>query len=169
MFKPIGDDEDAKFRQYVLIRASVFEPAKPFIIFVFRKSDKLVLSEEDRKVFDACVNVTHHHIKDMELRSDEHEANFVSELVKWEMRQIVEMEKDDHLQSCFQNMLNRTSEWNQNKQERQKRREVVLREEGWDDGFELRVVGIEAGTNQEMVDLAADFRVEQAFNTNRLR
>ncbi|KAK2958839.1 hypothetical protein BLNAU_6088 [Blattamonas nauphoetae] len=160
------DDEEALFRQYALLRASVFEPAKPFIIFIFHNSDKLVLDDEDQAQFESHLCDIHLHLKNMELRSDEHDADFVSELVKWEMRTMVEMENEEAFEDFFQNMLNRTHEWRRNKQERQKRREALLREEGWDDAFELRVVGIKVDTGDYLQVLATQFRAELSFNVD---
>ncbi|KAK2961141.1 hypothetical protein BLNAU_3909 [Blattamonas nauphoetae] len=143
IFHQKGDDEETRFKQYRLCRVSVFEPAKQFLIFIFHTSDKLILKEEDKSELENCLCQIHHHIKNMELRSDEHDADFVSELVKWEMRTMVEMENEEHFEGVFQSMLNSTYKWNRAKPEWQKRREVRLREEGWDDAFEQRVVGIE--------------------------
>ncbi|KAK2961206.1 hypothetical protein BLNAU_3974 [Blattamonas nauphoetae] len=94
-------------------------------------------------------------------------ANLV-ELVEYEMRTMIEMKAEEYFKRVFRSMLNRTSEWNRDKRERQKRREVVLREEGWDDAFELRVVGIEVDTIQNIQDYAKTFRAQQAFNSDRL-
>ncbi|KAK2959434.1 hypothetical protein BLNAU_5483 [Blattamonas nauphoetae] len=167
MMDTIGDDRVLHFEQYPHIRVSVFEPAKHFITFMFHNSDKLILDEEDNTRHEKHLCLIHSHIKNIELRSDEHDASFVSELVKWEMRAMVEMENEHRFKIVFGSMLNRTQEWRRNKRERQKRREVCLREEGWDDALELRVVGIEKDTNQSLVDLAEKFRRELAFNPNR--
>ncbi|KAK2961105.1 hypothetical protein BLNAU_3873 [Blattamonas nauphoetae] len=169
MFLPIGGNTEARFEQYPLIRISVFEPAKQFIIFMFNNSDKLILNEEDKALLETVLCWVHRSIKNLELRSDEHGTDFVSELVKWEIRTMVEMENENHFTIRFQSMLNRTWEWNQNKRERQKRREVLLREEGWDDAFEQRVVGIEMGTNQDIQSVARPFRIEMALNADELR
>ncbi|KAK2954430.1 hypothetical protein BLNAU_10598 [Blattamonas nauphoetae] len=104
----------------------------------------------------------------MELRSDEHDADVVSELVKWEVRTMDEMENEANFVGLFQSMTSRTSEWNRNKRERQKRREVLLREEGWDDAFELRVVGIERNTYRSLPYWERRFRKELTFNADRL-
>ncbi|KAK2946762.1 hypothetical protein BLNAU_18292 [Blattamonas nauphoetae] len=146
MFELIGETEFTRFQQYRLIRVSVFEPAKQFITFMFRNSDKLILNEDKKTQLENYICWIHFHINSMELRSNELDADVVSELVKWEMRVTVEMENEDHFLIVFHGMLNRTWEWKRDQRERQKRREVVLREEGWDDGFELQVVGIEKGT-----------------------
>ncbi|KAK2944514.1 hypothetical protein BLNAU_20563 [Blattamonas nauphoetae] len=168
MFDPIGEDEDAHFQQYPLIRVSVFEPAKQFITFMFYNSDKLILDEDDKDRFESVVCWIHHRMNNLELRSDEHDADFVSELVKWEVRTMFEMENEDSFEMVFQNMLNRTQEWNRGPRERQKRREVLLREEGWDDALELRVVGIDEDTTQNLIELAEEFRVELTLNTDEL-
>ncbi|KAK2945279.1 hypothetical protein BLNAU_19780 [Blattamonas nauphoetae] len=168
MSTPIGDDEEAHFDQYPLIRVSVFEPAKQFITFIFKNSHKLDLAKEDKLRLGTRLCMHHLFITNMELRSDEHDAAFVSELVKWETRQMVEMENEKHFQVFFESMLTRTSEWNQEERERQKRRQSLLREEGWDDAFELRVVGIEVDTNQDLIDFAEDFRNELRFNWDLL-
>ncbi|KAK2943038.1 hypothetical protein BLNAU_22049 [Blattamonas nauphoetae] len=166
MFLPIGDDEQARFEQYPRIHVSVFEPAKQFIIFMFRQSDKLILNEEFKAQLEDRLSWIHRHINNMELRSDEHDADFVSELVKWEVRQMVEMENEVNFERVFRRSIwNRAREWRRGKQERKKRREVRLREEGWDDALELRVVGIEVDTNQSLADHAALFRIDQGFNT----
>ncbi|KAK2944890.1 hypothetical protein BLNAU_20180 [Blattamonas nauphoetae] len=144
MLDPIGDNAKARFEQYRLIRVSVFEPAKHFIKFIFHNSDKLILDEEDSTRLENHLYLIHHHTKNMELESDEHDTDIVSELVKWEVRQMVEIENEENFERVFRSMLSRTHRWNRNNRDRQKRREVVLREEGWDDAFELRVVGIEA-------------------------
>ncbi|KAK2958187.1 hypothetical protein BLNAU_6891 [Blattamonas nauphoetae] len=120
---PIGDDDDQS-EQYLHIRASVFEPAKPFIIFIFNNSDKLVLSENYQFLLTRYLNTIFFHTTEMELRSDEHDADVVSALVKWETRTMVEMESEEHFDSALTTMLNRTSEWNEDKPEQQKRREV---------------------------------------------
>ncbi|KAK2961204.1 hypothetical protein BLNAU_3972 [Blattamonas nauphoetae] len=162
----IGFDVETRFEQLPLIRVSVFEPAKQFLIFMFRNSDKLILNDEDKADFESFLCWIHNRIKNMELRSDEHDADIVSELVKWEGRTMVEMENEEHFEIVFESMLNRTSEWNRDKRERQKRREVRLREEGWDDAFELRVVGIEVDSYQDIHDIAEAFRIELALNTD---
>ncbi|KAK2951406.1 hypothetical protein BLNAU_13686 [Blattamonas nauphoetae] len=167
LFDPIGDDEETWFEQYRLIRAPLFEPAKQFITFMFINSNKLVLEGDDnnQSLEDHLCSI-HNHINNMELQSDEHDSNFVSELVKWEVRTMVEMENEEHFEDIFENMCIRTCDWNEEKRERQKRREVLIREEGWDDSFELRVVGIEVDTNQDITDLAEEFRIELAFNAD---
>ncbi|KAK2950546.1 hypothetical protein BLNAU_14540 [Blattamonas nauphoetae] len=169
MLDPSGDDEEARFEQYPLIRVSVFEPAKQFLIFIFHNSDNLILDEKEQCEFERCLCMIHNHLKDMELRFDELDTDVVSELVKWEVRQMVKVENEETFETFFESMLNRTSEWNQDKRERQKRREALLREEGWDDAFELRVVGIEADTLWGIVDFAEDFSVEMTFNSGALR
>ncbi|KAK2950533.1 hypothetical protein BLNAU_14527 [Blattamonas nauphoetae] len=166
MLDPSGDDEEAHFEQYPLIHVSVFEPAKQFLIFIFHNSDNIILDEKEQCEFERCLCMIHILIKDMELRFDELDTDVVSELVKWEIRSMIEMENEENFEIFFESMLNRTSEWNRNKRERQKRREVSLREEGWDDAFELRVVGIEVDTNQDLVDLTANFRSELRFNSD---
>ncbi|KAK2955320.1 hypothetical protein BLNAU_9711 [Blattamonas nauphoetae] len=164
IFRPIVDDKVTLFQQYRLIRVSVFEPAKQFITFIFNNSDNLVLDEEKKAQLEDTLCIMHNHIKNLELRSDEHEADFVSELVKWETRTMVELENEENLETLFDNIFNRTREWNRNKRERHKRRKVLLREEGWDDAIELRVVGIKADTNQEILEFSMEFAIEMAFN-----
>ncbi|KAK2950105.1 hypothetical protein BLNAU_14907 [Blattamonas nauphoetae] len=123
MFEPIGDDEETWFEQYRLIRVSVFEQTNRFLRFIF-----------------------HNHTKHIERRFDEHDADIVSRLVKWEIQTMIEMENDDYFQVIVAGMVCTTSEWKPEIQERRKKRLVLLREEGWDDAFELRVVGIDADT-----------------------
>ncbi|KAK2961109.1 putative Casein kinase I [Blattamonas nauphoetae] len=130
MVNPIEDIEEELFDHYAVIRVSVFEPAKHFLIFIFHNSDKLILDDHRKVELKNYLCLIHHHIKNMELRSDEHDADFVSELVKWEMRAMVEMENEQNCSFLVRTMLNRTQEWNRDKRERQKRREVLLREEG---------------------------------------
>ncbi|KAK2956318.1 hypothetical protein BLNAU_8685 [Blattamonas nauphoetae] len=168
MFDPIGEGEETRFKQYPLIRVSALEPAKPFVRFMFNNSDKLILDDANTANLENCLCWIHRHIRNMELRSDEHEADIVSKLVKWEIRTLFEMENQEHFLFVFESMLNRTHRWNRDKRERQKRREVLLREGGWDDAFELRVVGIEVDTNQKMVDFAEDFRTELTLNADEL-
>ncbi|KAK2961139.1 hypothetical protein BLNAU_3907 [Blattamonas nauphoetae] len=150
MMEPIGDTEEAHFEQYPLIRLSVFEPVKHFITFLFNISDKLILSDEDKDELEDRICWIHCRITHMELRSDEYDTNFVSELAKWEIHTMIEKENEEDLKIILWSMLDRTWEWNRAKPERQKRREVVLREEGWDDAFELRVVGIDVDTDQKV-------------------
>ncbi|KAK2961197.1 hypothetical protein BLNAU_3965 [Blattamonas nauphoetae] len=159
MLFPNGDDEDAKFEQYRLIRVSVFEPAKQFIEFMFHNSDRLIVNEARQQALEIQLAIIHNHIKNMELRSDEHEANFVSEIAKWEVRTMVETESKIAFNFFFENLLNRTYEWRWNQPDRQKRREVRLREEGWDDAFELRVVGMEVDTNRNVQTVVRRFRI----------
>ncbi|KAK2960964.1 hypothetical protein BLNAU_4051 [Blattamonas nauphoetae] len=168
MCDPIGDDEETGFEQYPLIRVSVFEPVKQFIIFLFNNSDTLILDEEDEAYLENQLCWIHNHITNMELRSDEQDADIVSELVKWEGRAMVAMENEHNFDFVFQCMLDRTQEWSQDNRERQKRREVLLREEGWDDAFEQRGVGIEADLRQNVQDCLKQFRVELAFNADEL-
>ncbi|KAK2953662.1 hypothetical protein BLNAU_11383 [Blattamonas nauphoetae] len=169
MLFPSGYTEETPcFEQYPPIRASVLEPAKEYITFIFRNSDRLILSEANQKVFDAGVYITHHHIKNMDLRLDELDADIVSAFVNWEMRTMVAMEEDSIFCDVFESMFRRICEWKRDKPERLKRREVVLREEGWDDTFELRVVGIERNTNQKLKTLSKQFRVKQSFNVDSL-
>ncbi|KAK2957945.1 hypothetical protein BLNAU_7121 [Blattamonas nauphoetae] len=166
MFTPIADDEATQVKQYRLIRVSVFEPAKHYITFIIHNSHKLVLEKQDTHEHERRLYLIHNRIKNLELRSDEHDANFVSELVKWEVRTMVEMEDDISFIDLFHSMLSRTWEWNQDKRERQKRREVRLREDGWDDCFELRVIGINASMNWRMGNRARLFRKELKFNAD---
>ncbi|KAK2944498.1 hypothetical protein BLNAU_20595 [Blattamonas nauphoetae] len=168
MFIPNGENEVAQIKQYPLIRVSVLEPAKPFLTFIINNRDRLILNEQDKAELENRLCWIHRHVTNMEARFDEHDADFVSELVKWEMQMMVEMENKEHLKIIFRNILNRAWHWRRNQPERQKRREVRLREEGWDDAFELRVVGIGENTNQGLVGHAADFRVELAFNADEL-
>ncbi|KAK2953619.1 hypothetical protein BLNAU_11483 [Blattamonas nauphoetae] len=124
MLYPNGDDDEAKFEQYRLIRVTVFEPAKQFVTFMFRNSDKLILDETRKPSLEIQLAIIHNHIKNMELRSDEHDTDFVSEIAKWEVRTMVEMENKVAFNFFFENLLNRTYEWRWNQPERQKRREV---------------------------------------------
>ncbi|KAK2954365.1 hypothetical protein BLNAU_10697 [Blattamonas nauphoetae] len=166
MMDPVRGDIEALFKQYPQLRVSVFEPARRYIHFVFHNLHRFTLNAEYRRAFDDAVCRIHNDIKNMELRSDEHDAVFVSELVRWEVRTMVEKENEESLKIVFQSMLNRGYRWKQDKPERQKRREVLLREEGWDDTLELRVVGIEVDTNQEMLGKAAAFRSVSSFNAD---
>ncbi|KAK2953661.1 hypothetical protein BLNAU_11382 [Blattamonas nauphoetae] len=167
LLEPIGYAEEAPcFEQYRPIRASVLQPAKEFIKSMFHNSNRLILNEEDQKVIDACLYITHHHIKNMDLRLDKLDADIVSAFVNWEMRTMVAMEEDSIFCDVFESMFRRICEWKRDKPERLKRREVVLREEGWDDTFELRVVGIERNTNQKLKTLSKQFRVKQSFNVD---
>ncbi|KAK2944486.1 hypothetical protein BLNAU_20583 [Blattamonas nauphoetae] len=172
MFEPIGDDDDdedddVQFERYPLIRVSVFEPVKEFITFIFHNSGKLILNENDKTLLENQLCWMRHHINNMELRSDEHDADIVSELVKWEIQQMVEMENEEDLKSIiFSSMLNRTYEWKRDKPERLKRREVVLRKEGWDDAFELRVVKMDADTDLERKLIIEVMRALQALNVD---
>ncbi|KAK2955222.1 hypothetical protein BLNAU_9774 [Blattamonas nauphoetae] len=168
MFVPIINHDITRFKQYHLIRSSVFEPARQFIIFIFHNSDKFILEAEDNSILEVCICFIHPHIRNIELRSDEHDPEFVSELVKMETRTMVEMENEENFWTVFESMLNRTVEWKQNQRDRQKRREVCLREEGWDDGFELRVVGIEVDTNQKVKECARRSRIQSAFNVDEI-
>ncbi|KAK2956344.1 hypothetical protein BLNAU_8711 [Blattamonas nauphoetae] len=168
MCDPIGDAEKSRFEQYPLIRVSVFDPAKQFILFMFHNSDKLVLNEKAKCEHNLHLCRIHRHIKNMELRSDEHDADIVSELVKWEVRMMVEMENEETLEKVFQSLLSRTREWRRTKRELQKRREVLLREEGWDDAFELRVVGIEVDTSPGIQGNPRQFMVELSVKVKDL-
>ncbi|KAK2960962.1 hypothetical protein BLNAU_4049 [Blattamonas nauphoetae] len=164
----IGDDEETDFEQYPLIRVSVFEPAKQFITFIFNNSDTLILDEEDAVELENRLCWIHNHITNMEHPSNEHDVDTVSELVRWEVQTMVEMENEENFDLVFQRMLDRTQEWRQDNRERQKRREVLLREEGWDDAFEQRGVGIEADLRQNVQDCLSRFRIELAFNADEL-
>ncbi|KAK2952607.1 hypothetical protein BLNAU_12435 [Blattamonas nauphoetae] len=164
--RPTAETREAQFEQYRLIRVSVFQPAKHFIIFLFNNWDKLILNEEDTVELEKLLCNIHCRIKNMELRSDEHETDIVSELVKWEVRTMIEMEYEKHYINISLSIGNRTQEWNRNKRERQKRREVLLREDGWDDALELRVVGIEVDTDQTLRHHARLFRKELTFNAD---
>ncbi|KAK2953572.1 hypothetical protein BLNAU_11436 [Blattamonas nauphoetae] len=165
MLVPFGGNIKAQFEQYPLIRVSVFEPAKQFITFIFRHSDKLILNEGRKTEFEKRLCLMHNHVKSMELRSDEYDIDFVSELVKWEMQTMTEKENEANFENVFDSLLNRTQERNRDKRERQKRREVRLREEGWDDAFELRVVGIERKTVPSFQNWERRFRIEQHLRT----
>ncbi|KAK2946944.1 hypothetical protein BLNAU_18102 [Blattamonas nauphoetae] len=110
MLNPIGDDEETVFAQFPLIRVLAFDPAKSFIKFIFHDSDKLILDEEDTAALEISLCYIHRYTKNMELRSDEHDADIVSELVKWEIRTMVEMENEGTFTIVFQSLLNRTYE-----------------------------------------------------------
>ncbi|KAK2961115.1 hypothetical protein BLNAU_3883 [Blattamonas nauphoetae] len=127
MCDPIGFDEEAKLEQYRLIRVSVFEPTKHFITYLFNNLDKLILEEEDKDELEDRMCWIHRHITHMELRSDEYDADIVSELVKWEVRAMVQMENEDHFKTVFMSIVSRTWNWKRDFPERQKRREVLLR------------------------------------------
>ncbi|KAK2942656.1 hypothetical protein BLNAU_22417 [Blattamonas nauphoetae] len=101
VLNPTGNDETARFEQYRLIRVSVFEPAKQFIKFIFSNSEKLILSDKDKAELENDLCWIHHHIKNMELKSDEHDADLVSELVKYEIRTMVEMENEENFKIIF--------------------------------------------------------------------
>ncbi|KAK2952731.1 hypothetical protein BLNAU_12380 [Blattamonas nauphoetae] len=169
MFGRSEEDEDTRFSQYHLIRVSVFDPARQYIIFLFHNSDRLALDDDDddddRHLLEYCLGSIHVHLKNMELRSDEHDTEFVCELVKWEVREMVERENEIVWGDVLLNMGNGTAIWKKEKQDREKRREVLLREEGWDDAFELRVVGIEKDVSDQMKRSAVDFRRVRAFNS----
>ncbi|KAK2950650.1 hypothetical protein BLNAU_14456 [Blattamonas nauphoetae] len=145
--------ESPHFEQYPLIRDSVFKPAKHFFTFLFSNSHKLLLDGVDKTEFADILRIIYHHFKNMELRSDELDSDFVSELVKWEMRTMIETENEEYCVRVFWNMLRGTCEWNRTLPERQKRRQVLLREEGGDDALDLRVVG-------------TDYMQERSFNPN---
>ncbi|KAK2961962.1 hypothetical protein BLNAU_3018 [Blattamonas nauphoetae] len=166
MLNPFGDDPAICPEHYRLLRACVLEPAKPFITFMFNNSDNLVLNEEDKAEVEDHLCRIHRHIQNMELRSDEHDSDFVSDIAIWETRTMVEMANEEIFQIVFQRLLNRSREWKQSNQERQKKREVVLREEGWDDAIELRVVGLEVDTNQNQQNASREFRVQLALNAD---
>ncbi|KAK2943052.1 hypothetical protein BLNAU_22026 [Blattamonas nauphoetae] len=168
MLNPIGVTKEMCFQQYPLIRVSVFEPAKQFITFMFHNSDKQVVNVAIKAQLEDRLCGMHNHINNMELRSDEYDTDFVSELVKWEVRTMAEMEKERHFERVFEGMMDRTCEWKQDQRERLKRRKVLLREEGWDDGFELRVVAKEVNTNQKVKNLVRRFRMMMSLNANRL-
>ncbi|KAK2947571.1 hypothetical protein BLNAU_17476 [Blattamonas nauphoetae] len=142
------------FDQYRLIRVSV--------------SEKLLLDEQNTIVLEPVLFQMYHHLINMELRSDEHDADIITEIVKWEMRTMVEMENENRFQIVFRSLLSRTSEWNRNLPERQKRRERLLREEGWDDAFELRVVGIDVNSDWDMQYDTKRFSVELGLNVDEL-
>ncbi|KAK2946964.1 hypothetical protein BLNAU_18122 [Blattamonas nauphoetae] len=169
MIDPIGGNEAAYFEQYPLIRVSVFEPAKQFITFIFHNSNKLILKEEHKIRLDVSLCRIHNRIQKIELRSDEHDARTVSELVKFEISTMVEMETEEAVRLFFNNILNRTQEWDRDQRERQRRREVLLREEGCDDAFELRVVGMRLDTHQRMKNYAIRLRITQTFNADRVQ
>ncbi|KAK2955936.1 hypothetical protein BLNAU_9096 [Blattamonas nauphoetae] len=153
---------------YPLVRVSVFEPVKQYVNFLFHNSNKLILDEKNRDIHELHFSWIHNHIKNMELQSDEHDTNIVSGLVKYEVQTMVEMENETHFETVFQSMLDTTSEWNLKNPERLKRREVLLREEGWDDAFELRVVGIEVDSNHHIQELAEHFRIVKTLNADDL-
>ncbi|KAK2959452.1 hypothetical protein BLNAU_5501 [Blattamonas nauphoetae] len=166
MLRQIGDDEKTRFEQNSLIRVSVFEPAKRSIIFIFRNSDKLILNEKGKTALERHLCWIHNYLTNIELQTDEHDTFFVTELVKWEVPTMIEMENEANCLFVFRSMLIRTRKWKREKPERQRSRKVVLREEGWDDAFELRVVGIEMNTNQQLKRHARRFRVELTFNSD---
>ncbi|KAK2949818.1 hypothetical protein BLNAU_15213 [Blattamonas nauphoetae] len=169
MFFPVGyTEEHPIFEQYPLIRVSVLEPAKEFIKSMFHNSDKLILNEADQKMIDSCISLTHHHIRNMDLRLDELDADIVSAFVNWEVRTMVAMEDDSSFCDVFDSMFRRLCEWTKNKPERLKRREVLLREEGWDDALELRVVGIEVDTSHNLKTCARQFRIKLTLNADEL-
>ncbi|KAK2950802.1 hypothetical protein BLNAU_14220 [Blattamonas nauphoetae] len=164
MLRASGNTDEARFEQYPPIRVSVFEPAKPLIIFMFHNSDKLILNEKDKAELETRLCWIHNHIKNMELRSDEHDADIVSEFVNWEIRTMVQMENGTNFKIVFESIGNRTWEWKRDNPDRQKRREELLREEGWDDALELRVVGIEKNTDQNLLNCARLLGVVLSFN-----
>ncbi|KAK2956359.1 hypothetical protein BLNAU_8726 [Blattamonas nauphoetae] len=168
MLSPIGDDKDAQYDQYPHIRTSVFKPARQFITFIIHNSDKLILDEDDKASLNDRLCWIHRHINNMELQSDEHDADILSALVKWETRTMVEMENETRLWLVFQTLWSRTFAWIRNKPERQKRREVLLNEEGWEDACELQNVGREFATNQTLWVSWKGIRVELAFNLDEL-
>ncbi|KAK2950931.1 hypothetical protein BLNAU_14121 [Blattamonas nauphoetae] len=111
---PLEEDNEAYFQHLQLVRVSVFEPTKQYTVFSFHNWDRLRLGDVDRTELECHLSQIHSHLNSKELLSDGHDAE-----------------------------INRTEEWRRNNRERQKRREVLRREEGWDDAFELRVMGIE--------------------------
>ncbi|KAK2952729.1 hypothetical protein BLNAU_12378 [Blattamonas nauphoetae] len=152
MFESDSTNAEGFIDSNPLIRVSVFEPAKQYVTFMFQNYDRLTLDHPiDREDHENAVCLIHCHLKIVELRSDEHEPAFVSVLVKWEVRTMVEMEYETYFAIVIESVGNRTHEWQECKQDRQKRRERLLREEGWDDALDLRVVGIHVDTPQKVL------------------
>ncbi|KAK2958892.1 hypothetical protein BLNAU_6141 [Blattamonas nauphoetae] len=166
MVAPIEEDAEQYFNQLQFLRVTVFEPATQYIIFIFRNLDRLSLEDKDQDRLEISLCRLHRHLNNMELHSDEHDVEVVPELVKWEVRQMVEMEDEDHFEEVFESVANRTEEWKRWKRERQKRREVLLREVGLDDAFELRVVGIEKDAPRNVKKIASKLRVLSSFNSD---
>ncbi|KAK2958890.1 hypothetical protein BLNAU_6139 [Blattamonas nauphoetae] len=166
MAEPIDEDDETYLEHLQLLRVSVFEPAKQYILFIFHNCDNFRWDEIDQGLLANYICWLDSSMKDMELHNEEHDADIVSELVRWEARQMVEMENGTTFGIMFQSIGYRTKGWMEDNPERQKRREVRLREEGWDDALELRVVGIEEDTPEDVKDDALDLRVMFSFNSD---
>ncbi|KAK2956792.1 hypothetical protein BLNAU_8245 [Blattamonas nauphoetae] len=89
---------DEEFMEhYRIIRASIFEPAKPYITFMFHNWDRLPLDQPlGREDHENAVCLLHCHIKNIEIKFEEHEPALVSVIVKWEVRTMVTLENEDH-------------------------------------------------------------------------
>ncbi|KAK2948638.1 hypothetical protein BLNAU_16457 [Blattamonas nauphoetae] len=168
MMNPIQAEmfEEAFVEDYALIRVSVLEPAEPYIIFLFHNVDTPTLGDENAIQLEKELTFIHRHITNIELRSDEHDTEFLSELVRWEVGQMVEMEREGHFVRVFNSITCRIRAWKLDYLERLKRRAGRLREEGWEDAFKLRAMGIEEDTWEYLVDLMGIFRLLASFNSD---
>ncbi|KAK2949802.1 hypothetical protein BLNAU_15284 [Blattamonas nauphoetae] len=160
MIQPIMKDKETYPTQRAIFRVSVFEPVRQHVGFVLHNWKTLTFGSADTTQQESCVCLIVGIAKDMELESDELDSGFVSELVRWEVRMMVEIENEKNINRVIQRIGNMIWMWKLKEKERLKRREVLLREEGWDDVFELRVVGIELDTEQYRQLHARQFRIE---------
>ncbi|KAK2959860.1 hypothetical protein BLNAU_5057 [Blattamonas nauphoetae] len=160
MIQPIMKDKETYPTQCAIFRVSVFEPVRQHVGFVLHNWKTLTFGTADTTQQESCVCLIVGIAKDMELESDELDSGFVNELVRWEVGQMVEIENETNINRVIQRIGNMIWMWKQREKERLKRRDVLLREEGWDDVFELRVVGIELDTEQYRQLRARQFRIE---------
>ncbi|KAK2946072.1 hypothetical protein BLNAU_18980 [Blattamonas nauphoetae] len=166
MLSPTADDNDQRVAEYPAIRRLVFDQAKEYIRVVLPSLSRATVPSELLINPNQVPIRMHLVLREMELKSQELDADFVSDLVRWEVRWVVDTETDEDFEMVFRTMFRLAAKWKDNLPERLKRREVLLREEGWSDALEQRIVGIETSDRQLQRHLSLVFRYISSFNTD---
>ncbi|KAK2955046.1 hypothetical protein BLNAU_9977 [Blattamonas nauphoetae] len=145
-----GATEEIKQAQYPSLRGSVYDHVWKYLSHVITHSPALTLYDTHREKHEDDVSTCYRHIFFMEVAADELDEAFLLEQAKWEVRWLTEVENEETLDFRILTCGNRAYRWRTEKWGRLKRRERMLRKEGWDDAVETRVVGLHPEVSEDL-------------------
>ncbi|KAK2950899.1 hypothetical protein BLNAU_14201 [Blattamonas nauphoetae] len=159
-----GATEEIKQAQFPSLRVSVYNHVWKYLSHVITHSPALTLNEIHRELHEDDVSLCYRHIFFMEVAADELDEAFLLEQAKWEVRWLTEVENEKTLDLRIFTCGNRAYRWRTEKWGRLKRRERMLRKEGWDDALETRVVGLHPEVSEDLRSKVLAFGILALFN-----
>ncbi|KAK2956160.1 hypothetical protein BLNAU_8940 [Blattamonas nauphoetae] len=159
-----GATEEIKQAQFPSLRVSVYNHVWKYLSHVITHSPALTLNETNREIHEDDVSLCYRHIFFMEVAADELDEAFLLEQAKWEVRWLTEVENEERLDFRILTCGNRAYRWRTEKRGRLKRRERMLRKEGWDDAVETRVVGLHPEVSEDLRSKVLAFGILALFN-----